>query len=148
MDALDKVYELARNSKYKPNTYLFVHEVLQACIQQEAPQHVTGKQLTLAAFIYSIRQYGRLARMVWEELGLHKSEDLGAVVFQMVGSGLMGKQDEDKVEDFDGLLTAEDFDRVEMVIEGTGGKMKYVVEEDEAFRVGYKPPDDIGSQLS
>lgn len=146
MDAMSKVYELARESKYQPNTYIFVHEVLQACAE-EAPKHLTGKELTRGAFIFSVQRYGGLARMVWEELGLTCSEDLGEVVFQMVEAGLMGKQDDDKVEDFNGLFVVEDFDRVEMVIQGSGGHMKYVEEDGEELRVGYKPPEDLGSKL-
>lgn len=147
MDAMTKVYELARQSKYAPGTFIFVHEVLQACTER-TPKHLTGKQLTLAAFIYSIKKYGGLARTVWEQLGLEKSEDLGKVVFMMVESGLMGKQEEDKIEDFDDLLTVEDFDRVEMKVLGTGGKWKCVENEDERLKIGYRLPDDIESQLT
>ncbi len=146
IDAMSKIYDLARESKYKPNTYVFVLEILQVACSKEA-KHLSGRQLTIAAFIYSIRKYGGLAKMVWEELGLNSSEDLGAVVFEMVEAGLMGKQEEDNVEDFNGLFTLEDFDRVKMMIQGTGGKMKYVESEEEVLKVGYRPPDDLGFQL-
>lgn len=147
MDAMTKIYELAQESGYSPNAYVFVHEILQACAQ-EIPSHITGKQLTLAAFIYSIKQYGALARLVWEELGLKGSEDLGTIVFQMVDANLMGKQEEDKIEDFDDLMTIDDFDRVEMVIQGTGGKYKYTEAKEQQLKIGYKPPEDIGSKLT
>jgi uncharacterized repeat protein (TIGR04138 family) len=146
MDAMIKIYELAHKSKYQPNTFIFVHEVLQACAERQ-PKHLTGKQLTLAAFIFSIKKYGRLARTVWEQLGLDRSEDLGAVVFLMVEAGLMSKQDEDRIEDFNGLLTVEDFDRVEVEVLGTGGRWKYVEGEDEGLKIGYRLPDDLESKL-
>ena len=147
MDAMSKIYDLARDSKYSPNTFIFIHEVLQA-VSKEAPTHLTGKQLTLAAFIFSVKEYGGLAKMVWQELGLESSEDIGQVVFMMVEAGLMGAQPEDKVEDFDNLLVADDFDRVELIVTGTGGKWKYLEEEGEELKIGYKPPEDLGSKLS
>lgn len=146
-DPMSKIFELSRKSKrYEPGAYVLVHEILQWTAEQK-PKHLTGKELTRAAFIYSVQRYGLLARMVWEQLGLYSSEDLGRVVFQMVDVQLMGKQPQDKVEDFDRLLITEDFDKVGIVVQGNGGRYQYIQGEDY-LKIGYKPPDELGIKLS
>ena len=47
-----------------------------------------------------IRRCGKQARAHLAELRIHRTEDIGEIVFEMVGVGLLGKMDEDKPEDF------------------------------------------------
>lgn len=68
--------------------------------QKDQKQHVTGSQLLLAFRELMIRRCGKQARAHLAELRIHRTEDIGEIVFEMVGVGLLGKMDEDKPEDF------------------------------------------------
>ena len=50
------------------------------------------------------QDYGELAWTVFNEWGVTRSEDFGAIVFLLVEDGLLGRQDNDSPEDFHGGL--------------------------------------------
>ncbi len=63
-------------------------------------QHVTGAQVLLAFRDLVLKRFGKQARAklaVWE---IHRTEDVGGIVFELIGKGLLGKTDKDKIEDF------------------------------------------------
>ncbi|MFW5856450.1 MAG: Minf_1886 family protein [Planctomycetota bacterium] len=70
--------------------------------------HVHGRELLEGFRIHVREQFGDLALFMLRRFGLHRSEDVGQVVFLMVNAGLMGKRDSDSLEDF-----AEGFDFAE-----------------------------------
>ena len=47
--------------------------------------------------------------MVFESWGVRQTRDFGEIVFSLVGAGLLGKTDEDSIEDFESIY---DFDEV------------------------------------
>jgi len=63
-------------------------------------KHVTGRQLCEGIRQFALDQYGPLAKVVLNELNIHSTEDFGRIVFFLVEHGLMGKTDEDTLEDF------------------------------------------------
>jgi uncharacterized repeat protein (TIGR04138 family) len=48
----------------------------------------------------AIARFGPVAKTVLEQWGIGATEDFGAIVFQMVEQGLLGKTAEDKQSDF------------------------------------------------
>ncbi len=116
---MDELYELAEKYKEYPlQAYLLIYQGIDWAREHGAPVgdrgcHLSGRELAQAIFMYSVDAYGpRLGKIVWEELNLKGSEDLGRIVFHLLESGLMQKEEEDKSEDFDGVLTIDDFDKV------------------------------------
>jgi len=105
---------LARDSRYRPEAYLFVREALdhtQKLLGRPPPdeiRHVTGKQLLEGAKQYALSQYGPMALMVLEEWGIRSCEDIGEVVFNMVDAGLLAKTEQDSREDFKGAYDFEE----------------------------------------
>lgn len=147
MDVVDAIFELSKkHGKYSPGAYILVFEVLDFVSKEtkEPKRHLTGRQLALAAFTYSLYKYGRLAKVVWENLNMHSSEDLGQIVFHLVDEQLIGKQEEDRVEDFDGIYAIEDFDSVEMKVVGKPGRWLQIVEKGKGFDIQYIPPEKLG----
>lgn len=64
--------------------------------------HVTGREL-LAGFRQYVRTtYGNLSLLLLERCGIHRTEDVGEIVFCMVEAGMMGKRDSDSRSDFAG----------------------------------------------
>ncbi len=104
---------LDRDARYARDAYAFVSEALGYTVQQKGePGHVTGRELCEGLAEYALQQFGRLARPVLESWGVRRSEDIGEIVFNMVDVGLLRKTDEDRREDFAGVLDFDDtFDR-------------------------------------
>jgi uncharacterized repeat protein (TIGR04138 family) len=110
-ELLDSI--LHRDRRYAREAYVFVSESLQFTVQKGGKSgHVTGRELCEGLCEYALAQFGRLARTVLESWGVRKSEDVGEIVFNMVEAGLLRKTDEDRREDFAGVIDfAEALDR-------------------------------------
>jgi len=135
MDAIETIFDLSqRHGKYPPEAYAFVFEVLDWISDKMSKRHLSGRELALTAMVYSFHRYGALARAVWEEMHIKRSEDLGQIVFQLVNAGLMGKQPNDKVSDFDKVVNVEEFDEVEM---------KIVEDKEKKLRIEYGLSDKV-----
>ena len=49
---------------------------------------------------YALSQFGPMARRVLMEWGITSCEHIGEMVFLLVDAGLLGKTEEDRIEDF------------------------------------------------
>jgi uncharacterized repeat protein (TIGR04138 family) len=110
-ELLERILE--RDRRYARDAYVFVSESLQFTVQRAGQGgHVSGRQLCEGLCQYALTQFGRLARAVLEHWGIRRSEDIGEIVFNMVDVGLLRKTDEDRREDFAGVVDfAESLDR-------------------------------------
>lgn len=108
--ALEEI--VRRHPRYKLDAYLFVREALAYTQKMLGTSgHVTGRQLLEGIRRYALETFGPCARMVLEGWGVRRTEDFGAIVFNMVDAGLLGKRDEDSIMDFsDGYDFVEAFD--------------------------------------
>ena len=97
---------LAKDSRYHREAYLFVKDALdhtqKAVVKENREQlrHVTGQELLEGIRAYALTQFGPMAEMVFAEWGVHRCEDFGEIVFNMVDIGLLGKTEEDSRADF------------------------------------------------
>jgi len=110
---------LKRDKRFTAATYGFVNDVLSCAeilkLGQKAPtetldgdviedsndRHITGQDLCGLVVLYAVQNYGLMARAVLERLGIYTTSDLGDVVYNMIGVGLMSKTPTDSREDFD-----------------------------------------------
>ena len=102
----------ARDRRYAPEAYLFLHEGLMRTLKnvqekEKKPRQITGAELADGLREYALDQYGPLAMTVLGRWGLRTTRDFGEIVFLLLEAGLLGKTEEDKIEDFDDLF---DFD--------------------------------------
>jgi len=63
-------------------------------------RHISGAQLLLAFRELALQRFGKRARAALADWGIHRTEDIGAIVFELVDARLLGKTDTDKPEDF------------------------------------------------
>ncbi|MEM1303910.1 MAG: Minf_1886 family protein [Planctomycetota bacterium] len=68
-------------------------------------QHVTGQELCEAMRLYSLDQYGMLAKCVLNHWGVRSTGDFGEIVFNLIEIGQMRKTDRDRREDFDEVFS-------------------------------------------
>ena len=113
---------LKDDPRYDEQAYLFLREALDFTIKLFAKpiggpgRHVTGTELLDGIRQYALQEYGAMTKTVLNRWGIHKGEDFGNIVFNLVEKGILGKTEQDRKEDFAGGY---DFD--------------------EAFRQPYRP---------
>ena len=102
----------ARDRRYAPEAYLFLHDGLMRTLKtvqekEKKPRQITGAELSDGLRAYALAQYGPLAMTVLGRWGVRATRDFGEIVFLLLDAGLLGKTDEDKIEDFENVY---DFD--------------------------------------
>ena len=112
----DEVVEkiVALDPRYHQDAYHFVKDALDYTQRKvrktphnpadKTNRHVTGQQLLDGIREYGLRLYGPMTKHVLNEWGLHRGEDFGEIVFNLVdrGNGMFGKTETDSREDFKG----------------------------------------------
>ena len=110
-DVLDRLRE--REPRFHEAAYIFVLSALHHVLRRlPEPRHISGRELAEGLRDLALERFGPLARTVLEHWGIHASEDVGAVVFALVETGVLIKQEEDDPQDFTGVFDfSEAFDR-------------------------------------
>jgi uncharacterized repeat protein (TIGR04138 family) len=104
-----------RDPRYRREAYIFLREALEYTQKMmgrptaEEIRHVSGRDLLEGIRRYALEQYGPMVPTVLNEWGIHKCEDVGEIVFNMVDFNLLAKTDTDTREDFKGVY---EFDEV------------------------------------
>ena len=104
-DFWDKVHAIVeRDPRYRREAYEFVMRALEHTTSRVVGprRHVSGQELLQGIVDLAREEFGDLAWTVLGEWGITRSEDFGAIVFALVGEGLLGRQPEDSLEDFEG----------------------------------------------
>ncbi len=102
LEMLERIREIvSRDARYRPEAYDFVRSALDFAANDLGIQgHLTGPQLLEGVSGLAIDLYGPMARTVLEHWGIRRTEDIGDIVFNMVGIGLLSKTETDTLEDF------------------------------------------------
>jgi uncharacterized repeat protein (TIGR04138 family) len=103
--SMNKVFALLtildKDKRYDPEAYSFIMASLDYTIKKlKRKGHVTGQELSEGVKDYCLDQFGPLARLVLEKWGIKSTNDFGEIVFNLINSGLLGKTEEDRKEDF------------------------------------------------
>ncbi|MBI3317212.1 MAG: hypothetical protein HYZ85_04335 [Candidatus Omnitrophica bacterium] len=102
LEKIEKV--IKENDQYKFEAYSFVMAALHHTVTKlTKPRHITGAELLDGIREYSLEQYGPMARTVLNYWGIHKTLDFGKIVFALVEVGILRKQAEDKLSDFENV---------------------------------------------
>ena len=106
----DAILSLASdNDDYDSHAYFFVNGAVSHTVEQisrtpdgQGARHVTGKELIEGALDFALQQYDFLAPQVFEYWGILSGSDLGAIVYRMIGAGILSAGKNDRLEDFNG----------------------------------------------
>lgn len=95
--------------RYRKGAYYFLRQALDFSLKRlhqrgelDKSNHLSGPQLLDGIRLYAIEQYGPMARSVLEHWGVKACEDFGNIVFNLVDCKVLGKTDQDSLEDFSG----------------------------------------------
>ena len=107
MDPLRKVAR--EDGRYRIQAYQFLFDALDATVRAAGKassgtneKHVSGVELLDGMRQYASQMFGPLAAQVWRSWGVRSTEDWGRIVFRLVESGLLRRQDSDSIDDFAG----------------------------------------------
>jgi uncharacterized repeat protein (TIGR04138 family) len=101
-DIYEKIERIVdQDSRYKVAAYAFVLLALNFTLSKlDERRHVTGKELLEGIREFGIQQYGPMTKTVFNYWGVRATKDFGEIVFSLVDHRLLGKTEEDKIEDF------------------------------------------------
>ena len=103
-EALESV--VVSDPRYHRDGYIFLRDALDFTTKQQkkvkgvSVRHVTGPELLDGARQYALKEFGPMVMTVFDSWGIHSSEDIGHMVFNLIGAGIFGKTEQDSIEDF------------------------------------------------
>jgi len=103
-EALDSI--VASDPRYQREAYAFLRDALDFTTKQQkkvkgvSVRHVTGPELLHGVRQYALKEFGPMVMTVFDNWGIHSCEDIGNMVFNLIGAGVFGKTEEDSIEDF------------------------------------------------
>jgi uncharacterized repeat protein (TIGR04138 family) len=111
-EALDSI--VANDPRYHRDAYVFLRDALDFTTKQQKKikgttvRHVSGPELLDGVRQYALKEFGPMVMTVFDSWGIGSSEDIGHMVFNLIGAGIFGKTDQDSIEDFKDLYDFEE----------------------------------------
>ncbi len=105
----DLAVALGPNPRFPLLAYDFVRDAVDLGLRTDfrlrrdpsgPPRHISGAQLLLAFRELALQRFGKRARAALADWGILRTEDIGAIIFELVDARLLGKTENDKPEDF------------------------------------------------
>lgn len=91
--------------KYAEPAYLMVLAALEVCQQNRSVRgHICGQELAWACRNFAQIQYGLMARTVLSHWGINETRDFGSMVFELIDAGLLVRDADDSIENFDSVF--------------------------------------------
>ena len=103
-EALESI--VANNPRYHRDGYIFLRDALDFTTKQQkkikgvSVRHVTGPELLDGVRQYALKEFGPMVMTVFDSWGIQSCEDVGHMVFNLIGAGVFGKTEEDSIKDF------------------------------------------------
>ena len=103
-EALDSI--VASDPRYQREAYIFLRDALDFTTKQQkkikgaAVRHVAGPELLEGVRQYALKEFGPMVVRFFPTGAFARCEDIGHMVFNLIGAGIFGKTDEDSMDDF------------------------------------------------
>ncbi len=103
-EALDAI--VATDARYQRDAYVFLRDALDYTTKQQkkvkgaSVRHVAGPELLDGVRQYALKEFGPMVVTVLSYWGIKSTEDIGNMVFNLIGAGIFGKTEEDSIDDF------------------------------------------------
>jgi uncharacterized repeat protein (TIGR04138 family) len=107
-EALDSI--VASDPRYQRESYIFLRDALDFTTKQQKKakgttvRHVSGPELLQGVRQYALKEFGPMVITVFDSWGIRSTEDVGHMVFNLIGAGIFGKTDEDSIEHFKNIF--------------------------------------------
>ena len=91
----------SKDSRYKPDAYEFVAAALHFSQKKLKRQgHILGRELLEGLKEFAIEQFGPMAKAVLNHWGIHRTEDVGNIVFNLIEKKFFFRTETDSLDDF------------------------------------------------
>src|ERR1044072_9606394 len=103
-EALDSI--VASDPRYQRDAYVFLRDALDYTTKQQkktkgaSVRHVAGPELLEGVRQYALKEFGPMVVTVLSYWGIRSCEDIGHMVFNLIGAGVFGKTEQDSILDF------------------------------------------------
>ena len=104
----------ASDPRYGKGAYYFIREALDHTLkklkkdQSKNKGHVSGTQLLDGIRDYALDRFGPMTLTLLEHWNIQKCRDFGDIVFNLVDFGILGRTENDSLEDFEGGYSFEE----------------------------------------
>ncbi|MDB4459061.1 hypothetical protein N9059_00650 [bacterium] len=111
-EVLDSV--IKKDPRYHRDAYYFIREALEhtqramAKSRKDEIRHVSGQEILQGIRDFSVTTYGPMTTTLFTEWGIKVCEDFGEVVYNLIDSKILAKNEGDSKEDFAALYTFEE----------------------------------------
>ncbi len=111
-EALESV--VGSDPRYQRDGYIFLRDALDFTTKQQkkvkgvSVRHVTGPELLGGVRQYALKEFGPMVMTVFDSWGIRSCEDIGHMVFNLIGVGVFGKTEQDSIEDFKNVYDFEE----------------------------------------
>jgi uncharacterized repeat protein (TIGR04138 family) len=111
-EALESI--VANNPRYHRDGYIFLRDALDFTTKQQkkikgvSVRHVTGPELLDGVRQHALKEFGPMVMTVFDSWGIQSCEDVGHMVFNLIGAGVFGKTEEDSIKDFKNVYDFEE----------------------------------------
>jgi uncharacterized repeat protein (TIGR04138 family) len=101
---------LRKDARYDAQAYFFLKDALDFTLKRIADnhggqiRHVSGPELLTGFRDLALDQFGPMASTLMHEWGVQRCRDVGEMVFLLIDEQVFGKQESDRIEDFDGAF--------------------------------------------
>jgi uncharacterized repeat protein (TIGR04138 family) len=90
-----------QHGRFPANAYRFTYDAVEFTVERLGEvRHVTGGELLAGIRDLARERFGPMAKTVFEQWRITRTEDFGEIVFQLVDHGLLGKTERDRRSDF------------------------------------------------
>jgi uncharacterized repeat protein (TIGR04138 family) len=111
-EALESV--VGNDPRYQRDGYIFLRDALDFTTKQQkkvkgvSVRHVSGPELLGGVRQYALKEFGPMVMTVFNSWGIRSCEDIGHMVFNLIGAGVFGKTEQDSIEDFKNVYDFEE----------------------------------------
>jgi len=111
-EALESVVD--SDPRYQRDGYIFLRDALDFTTKQQkkvkgvSVRHVSGPELLDGVRQYALKEFGPMVMTVFDSWGIRCSEDIGHMVFNLIGAGVFGKTEQDSIQDFKNVYDFEE----------------------------------------
>ena len=111
-EVLDSV--IKQDPRYHRDAYNFIREALEHTQRAVAKsskgevRHVSGQEILQGIRNFAVTTYGPMATTIFDEWGIKVCEDFGEIVYNLIESKILAKNEGDSKDDFAALYTFEE----------------------------------------
>ncbi len=111
-EVIKEIYD--KDDRFGKGAYYFIREALDHTLKNIDKEktknkgHVSGSELLNGIRDYALDRFGPMTMTLMNHWNISKCRDFGEIVFNLVDHGILGRTENDSLDDFDGGYSFDD----------------------------------------